>query len=959
MPRILLVDDDIAEISAVKRVLARSGHQPVLATNASDAMAAVNQLPPDLVIVGSTCENGEALLLANRLASGDTGDEIRVIVLGEAPGTPPGAPILPRPVDPTQLAEEVARTLASAQPAEPPSPAPRAAAPPPAPPPPQKAPAAKAQPLGRISKPKAIIPPPPPDAPAAAPGTLRRRQTDLYPPPPAAPPRASPVPRHDAPAADPRPVLSVEVTAALEPVPAREATPRPGGPDRKAAAQALRARAEELRRATPPPRAPSPIPEEVVDDELDALLERPEERPISDFAAELGTDLEAIHQAMPDAPALTPRTRSAAHEALDAQAERAAQEHAARLAAQEAAAAQAAEEARAAQAEAARLAAEAQAALETQAAQAAQLEAAAIAAAEEARREAEARAAHEAAARAAREAAARAAEETEAARREALRAAEEARHHGAAAEEEARRARDAEARAQAEADARQRLEEELERLRQQMELERRSADDRVAEERQRAAATTDAAEELSRLAEEQAQARADEELRRREEQEEELRRAIESARADMDALRRRNEEEARRRAEVEAELARLTEEAAKRAATPPPAPAAAFAFPEPAVPMPPPPDPLEEEARLRALARAEGPSADPAAAPPPPALPPPDLRSGALVDVPAPRLLALAWKARLTGRLDFQGAAARSLHFEDGRIVGATSAEPSERLEELALRIGLLTRDQYRQIGPSAAALPARRAALLLLERGYLKANELTSLVRRRAEEIVFGLFADESARFRWVGAEVPPEERVGLDRSTLALSVEGVRRRWLSARVDAVLGGAATLLTPAAGPTAAELALSPEERKAVALADGLRTLDEVETASPLDPLSTRQVLAALVLVGSLSIRILGAGRAASLGAAAIDLARVGDKLDQARRADYFTILGVGRLCTPHEVRDAADRLAAEFAPARFSGVREEGLPARLEEILRVVADAREVLADERLREEYLKGLGE
>ncbi|MFT3914408.1 MAG: DUF4388 domain-containing protein [Anaeromyxobacteraceae bacterium] len=953
MPRILLVDDDIAEISAVKRVLARSGHQPVLATNASDAMAAVNQLPPDLVIVGSTCENGEALALANKLASGDAGTELRVIVLGEAPGSPPGAPILPRPVDPTQLAEEVARTLASARPAEPPSP-------PPPPPPPEKANAAKAQPVGRISRPKAIIPPPP-DAPAApaAPGNLRRRQTDLY-PPPAAPPRASPVPRHDAPAADPRPVLSVEVTAALEPVaPTREATPRPGGPDRKAAAQALRARAEELRRATPPPRAPSPIPEEVVDDELDALLERPEERPISDFAAELGTDLEAIHQAMPEGPSLTPRSRSAAHQALDAQAERAAQEHAARLVAQEAAAAQAAQEARAAQAEAARLAAEAQAALEAQAAQAAQLEAVAMAAAEEARREAEARAAHEAAARAAREAAARAAEETEAVRQEALRAAEEARHKGAAAEEEARRARDAEARAQAEADARQRLEEELERLRQQMELERRSADDRVAEERQRAAATTDAAEELSRLAEEQAQSRAAEEMRRREEQEEELRRAIESARADMDALRRRNEEEARRRAEVEAELARLTGEAAKRAAAPPAGPAPAFAFPEPAIPMPPPPDPLEEEARLRALARAEGPAADPAAAPPPPALPPPDLRSGALVDVPAPRLLALAWKARLTGRLDFQGAAARSLHFEDGRIVGATSAEPSERLEELALRIGLVTRDQYRQIGPSAAALPARRAALLLLERGYLKANELTSLVRRRAEEIVFGLFADESARFRWVGADVPPEERVGLDRSTLALSIEGVRRRWLSARVDAVLGGAATLLTPAAGPTAAELALSPEERRAVALADGLRTLDEIETASPLDPLSTRQVLAALVLVGSLSIRILGAGRAASLGAAAIDLARVGDKLDQARRADYFTILGVGRLCTPHEVREAADRLAAEFAPGRFAGVREEGLPARLEEILRVVADAREVLADERLREEYLKGLGE
>ena len=83
-----------------------------------------------------------------------------------------------------------------------------------------------------------------------------------------------------------------------------------------------------------------------------------------------------------------------------------------------------------------------------------------------------------------------------------------------------------------------------------------------------------------------------------------------------------------------------------------------------------------------------------------------------------------------------------------------------------------------------------------------------------------------------------------------------------------------------------------------------------------------------------------------------------GIELDQVRRADYFTILGVGRVCTPHEVREAAERLLAEFEPHRFAAYREDGLPARLEEIRRVVADAREVLVDEQLRAEYVRGLG-
>jgi hypothetical protein len=177
---------------------------------------------------------------------------------------------------------------------------------------------------------------------------------------------------------------------------------------------------------------------------------------------------------------------------------------------------------------------------------------------------------------------------------------------------------------------------------------------------------------------------------------------------------------------------------------------------------------------------------------------------------------------------------------------------------------------------------------------------------------------------------------------------------------VDALLGGPATLLAPVQGaPGPAELGLSAGERRVVGLADGLRALEEILQASPLDALSTRQVLATLVLTGALSIRALQAGRPTGHAVAAIDLARVREKLEQVRRADYFTVLGVGRLCTPHEVREAAERLQSECDPRRFPTQGDEGLPARLAEILQVVHDAREVLADERLRDEYLRGLGE
>jgi CheY-like chemotaxis protein len=908
--RILLVDDDIAEISAVKRVLTRGAHQTLLATNAQDALVFVARGAPSLILVSSECEGGEAL----RMLADDGGARaLPLVVLGETPTGPAGAAQLARPIDPAQLADQVNASLSASQ---------RPGAP----------------------KPEG----PPPTGAVRVPG-----------------PRAAP--RTDGASAD-------------------------AASARRAAADALRARAEELRRrpaaagtrsAAPPP--PAPDTREPVDEGLEAILRRAEEAERAHAAERSARErqkdravVEAAQRAEAERIAVEKSARARAAEER-AGTEQRARSEAERIASEKAERARAAEErARAevrARAEAERVASE-----KTERARAAE---------ERARAEKRARA----------QAERRAREEAE--------ARERSEHERREAEEQARRTVETE---EAARDAvRRDAEEQLEQLRVQLDEERRTAEQRIVSVMKRAEAEEQASEELRRLAEENAQRRADEEGQRRAQAEEELRNAIASARAEMEALRQRTEEEARRRAEAETEMTRVAAEAERRAAeaqaevtrvaaeaerkaaeaqaevTRLAAEAERRAAEAAAQPAPfdlpvyrppdedPEPDPAEEAARRRVAALRERaapprepapqknpePQPDPAAARPLRA-PPPELRGGTVADLTLPRLLALAARHAVTGRMDFEGEAARSIHFEDGRVVGATSADPAERVEELALRLGLVTRDQHRQIGAAVASLASRRAALLLLERGFLKPTELTPLVRRRTEEVLFGIFAETDARFRWAAEEVPADERIALERSTLELAVEGVRRRWRADRVDAVLGGAGTLVAPVAtGPSPADLGLTPEERRAVALADGLRTVDEIASASPIDALSARQVLAALVLVGTLAVRTFQGGRPIAAAAAAIDLARVREKLDQVRRADYFTILGVGRLSTPYEIREAADRLLAEFDPVRYQGVREDGLPARLAEILRVVADAKDVLADDRLRDEYLHGLGD
>ncbi len=768
MARVLLIDDDIAEISAVKRVLSRGGHLAVLATSVADALTLAEQERPQAAIVSASCENGGGAELARRFVAKGAGS-FPVLVLGDAGDIPAGAVRIPRPLDPSQLAEELRIALGSVG----------------------GTPVARI-PLTALSGGSPGATTSAVEARASAAERLRQRAEDL---------------RRE----------RAESHGWLAPP---EATPR-AGPHAPGIAGATEGD------------LPAPAPD-------DGLRQTAED----ELVAEIDAELDRLTRDDPDEAPVGPSPGMTVEEAAD-------------------------------------------------------------------------------------EIARRAVQEVERRRIEAERLAAETRH--------------------GEDEARNRPAAAVEPSASEPAAGPRGAkdpDDALAEE------------EARRLALEESLRQADEARRRTEGEvlaaDAEARRlAAELSREREEAL--RAGEEARsgagRALEEPADAGRAEEDARRRAHE-----LAVGRRPEPAVapePLAPPRQFTAAGAAGEVLAEEAPPLADPEL-PPPPA----ELAAGTLAEAPMPRLLALASRAGLTGRLDFGSAAPRSVYFEEGRVVGATSGSPQERMEEVALRLGLLTRDQHRQAAPAAASLSSRRAALLLLERGFLKPEELTALVRRRAEEVLFALFAEVAAPFRYAPARVPPEERIALARGPLALALDGVRRKWVEPRLGSVLGGPSTLLSPAPrAPRPPELGLSPAEERAAALADGLRTLDEIVGGSPLDPLATSQLLAGLVMVGALASRF-QAGGARETGARAIDLARLREKLDQVRRADYFTILGLSRHATPFEVREAAERLLADFDPGHFHGQREPGLREKLDEVRRVVAEALDVLGDEALRAEYVDGLG-
>ncbi len=115
-PPLLLVDDDLATIAQVKRLLAREGYEVVLATNAADAVIAWGSHLPPLVLLNPKVESDRGKVVLDELRSHPDAALLHVLLLGESvPGF--GYPVAALPIDETfaSTVHELVRGTTSAE----------------------------------------------------------------------------------------------------------------------------------------------------------------------------------------------------------------------------------------------------------------------------------------------------------------------------------------------------------------------------------------------------------------------------------------------------------------------------------------------------------------------------------------------------------------------------------------------------------------------------------------------------------------------------------------------------------------------------------------------------------------------------------------------------------------------------------------------------------------------------
>jgi DNA-binding response OmpR family regulator len=327
-------------------------------------------------------------------------------------------------------------------------------------------------------------------------------------------------------------------------------------------------------------------------------------------------------------------------------------------------------------------------------------------------------------------------------------------------------------------------------------------------------------------------------------------------------------------------------------------------------------------------------------------------------------MMFVMWREKVTGRIDLiRATVMKTVYFQKGRPVAATSNVDFDRMEDYLLRYGLISRDQYHVIHLRKVQ-SARQIGAFLVNEGLMKTKELYESVRGHFEEMMMSLFEWEEGSYHYAAEMSPRENHVHLEYEPPALILRALRLKYVLPRLISRVGAPSSLLAPRRNPHAQQerrkMALSPEESRLVTLVDGTRSVDDMVFSSDLSPLQVYAVLACLLVIGWAEVAVAGSEQDSGelLGANdAIDSERIRHKLRQTRESDYFDVLGVTRDSTPEEAEQAYRRMSQDFSAGKFSIKVRVDMQGELTEIGEVLADARSILADTTLRVSYARHL--
>lgn len=338
---------------------------------------------------------------------------------------------------------------------------------------------------------------------------------------------------------------------------------------------------------------------------------------------------------------------------------------------------------------------------------------------------------------------------------------------------------------------------------------------------------------------------------------------------------------------------------------------------------------------------------------------------GGLKDYRLSDILIGFQRSLLTGVLRvWRGAVEKLLYIRGGDMIFAASNRDEDRLGDVLLREGKITREDFDR-SSELIRKTGRRQGGILVELGCLDAKGLIWAVTHQVEEIITGLFALSDGRFKFEEGALPTEEIVTLKLSAGDIIYKGLKRHGSSLPGDFLNLPQEAVLAFSQSPLDLfqRISFEAEDRKILSLIDGKRTLGEIIKLSEMEEGAVRASVSVLMSTHLIEVSETEQGDGITLedisGRDEVEsdfMERINDMHGKYKGLDHYSLFGVKEYAPDSEIRKKYYRLAKEFHPDMHFSIKED-MKGKLHEIFSHITYAYGVLMNSAQRKEYDKSL--
>jgi hypothetical protein len=225
---------------------------------------------------------------------------------------------------------------------------------------------------------------------------------------------------------------------------------------------------------------------------------------------------------------------------------------------------------------------------------------------------------------------------------------------------------------------------------------------------------------------------------------------------------------------------------------------------------------------------------------------------GHLASSPLAEMLATIHRRAVPGVLEVSRIdSSASVSFDDGNVVFATSSECGESLAECLVNKGRITDAQHKVAARELERSTDVRIGDILIQMGYIGADELAAVIREQVHQVVRELFNWDDGEVVFRVGDIHDSKVHGVKMSTPRIVVSGCKQIAEGRQVTERLGGRQTVLQRSEWPPHLEgFCLEAAERELLDLVDGKRSLYQLCEEGPMGHGLNARVLYALWALG-------------------------------------------------------------------------------------------------------------